>query len=132
MVLLRCSLCVVLAGVSLTAGPSPSTPVSRCVSELQMKYGTNPAFKITCRSSADCEFEPSQPMNASAMALIDVMAKTVTECWQKAGRSWMISGRVEIACPCCRGRMILIEVFARGSLPRYRPPSAAVIWIDTS
>ncbi len=35
-------------------------------------------------------------------------------------------------CPCCGGRMILIEVFARGSLPRYRPPCAAVIWIDTS
>ena len=35
-------------------------------------------------------------------------------------------------CPCCGARMILIEVFARGSLPRYRPPSAAVIGIDTS
>jgi len=35
-------------------------------------------------------------------------------------------------CPCCGGRMILIEVFARGSLPRYRPPFAAVIRIDTS
>ena len=30
-------------------------------------------------------------------------------------------------CPRCGGRMILVEVFARGS-----PPSAAVIWIDTS
>jgi hypothetical protein len=28
-------------------------------------------------------------------------------------------------CPCCGGRMILIEVFARGSLPRYWPSSAA-------
>jgi hypothetical protein len=35
-------------------------------------------------------------------------------------------------CPCCGGRMILIEVFARGMQPRYRPPSAAVIWFDTS
>jgi len=35
-------------------------------------------------------------------------------------------------CPCCGRRMILIEVFARGALPRYRPPSTAVIWIDTS
>ena len=25
-------------------------------------------------------------------------------------------------CPCCGGRMIVIEVFARGSMPRYRPP----------
>jgi Putative transposase/Transposase zinc-binding domain len=35
-------------------------------------------------------------------------------------------------CPCCGGRMTVIEFFERGTLPRYRPPSAAVIWLDTS
>jgi hypothetical protein len=35
-------------------------------------------------------------------------------------------------CPCCGGRMIVIEIFERGTQPRYRPPSAAVIWFDTS
>jgi hypothetical protein len=35
-------------------------------------------------------------------------------------------------CPCCGGRMTAIEFFERGTLPRYRPPSAAVIWCDTS
>jgi hypothetical protein len=35
-------------------------------------------------------------------------------------------------CPCCGGRMRIIEFFERGTLPRYRPPSAAVIWFDTS
>jgi hypothetical protein len=35
-------------------------------------------------------------------------------------------------CPCCGGRMTIIEVFERGTLPRYWPPSAAVIWFDTS
>ena len=36
-------------------------------------------------------------------------------------------------CPCCGGRMILIETFQRGSSPRYRPASStAVIRIDTS
>jgi hypothetical protein len=34
-------------------------------------------------------------------------------------------------CPCCGGRMIIIETFQRGSSPRYRPP-ATVIRIDTS
>jgi hypothetical protein len=35
--------------------------------------------------------------------------------------------------PCsCGGRMSIIEVFERGTLPRYRPPSVAVIWFDTS
>ena len=32
----------------------------------------------------------------------------------------------------CGGRMVRIEVSARGSLPRYRPPSTAVILFDTS
>uniref|UniRef100_UPI000558D1E4 IS91 family transposase n=1 Tax=Bradyrhizobium elkanii TaxID=29448 RepID=UPI000558D1E4 len=37
------------------------------------------------------------------------------------------------ACPCCGGRMIIIEVFARGSTPRHRPTGpATVIRIDTS
>ena len=35
-------------------------------------------------------------------------------------------------CPCCGGRMIVIEFFERGTQPRHRPPSAAVIWFDTS
>jgi hypothetical protein len=36
-------------------------------------------------------------------------------------------------CPCCGGRMIIIETFERGSTPRYRPTAATVtIGIDTS
>jgi Putative transposase len=36
-------------------------------------------------------------------------------------------------CPCCGGRMIIIETFARGSEPKHRPtPTPAVIRIDTS
>jgi hypothetical protein len=35
-------------------------------------------------------------------------------------------------CPCCGGRMVIIERFERGSSPRYRPASTAVIRIDTS
>lgn len=33
-------------------------------------------------------------------------------------------------CPCCGGRMIIIEIFERGSTPRTRP--ASPIRIDTS
>jgi hypothetical protein len=37
------------------------------------------------------------------------------------------------ACPCCGGRMIIIEVFERGATPRHRPTHpATVIRIDTS
>jgi hypothetical protein len=35
-------------------------------------------------------------------------------------------------CPCCGGRMIIIETFNRGSSPEYRPPSTPTIRIDTS
>jgi hypothetical protein len=34
-------------------------------------------------------------------------------------------------CPCCGGRMLIIEVFARGSAPRYQP-TPAIIRLDTS
>ena len=36
-------------------------------------------------------------------------------------------------CPCCGGRMIIIETFARGCEPKHRPtPAPAVIRVDTS
>ena len=36
-------------------------------------------------------------------------------------------------CPCCGGRMIIIETFARGYQPRHRPtPAPPIIRIDTS
>jgi hypothetical protein len=35
-------------------------------------------------------------------------------------------------CPCCGGRMVVIEFFERGAQPRYRPRFAAGIWFDTS
>ena len=36
-------------------------------------------------------------------------------------------------CPCCGGRMIIIEVFERGATPRYRPTGPTiVIRVDTS
>ena len=34
-------------------------------------------------------------------------------------------------CPCCGGRMIVVETFAAGITPRHRPPGVA-IQIDTS
>jgi hypothetical protein len=36
-------------------------------------------------------------------------------------------------CPCCGGRMVIIETFERGSSPRYRPAESPIaIRIDTS
>jgi putative transposase/transposase-like zinc-binding protein len=43
------------------------------------------------------------------------------------------ANRNEAACPCCGGRMIIIETFKRGSTPRHRPTgSMTAIRIDTS
>ena len=36
-------------------------------------------------------------------------------------------------CPCCGGRILIIEVFARGCEPKHHPsPKSAVIRIDSS
>ena len=35
-------------------------------------------------------------------------------------------------CPCCGSRMIIIETFARGCEPKYRPTPPTAIRIDTS
>jgi hypothetical protein len=29
-------------------------------------------------------------------------------------------------CPCCGGRMIIIETFGRGSMPRYQPTATTI------
>ena len=37
------------------------------------------------------------------------------------------------SCPCCGGRMIIIEIFERGATPRHRPTALIIaIRIDTS
>ena len=38
----------------------------------------------------------------------------------------------EHPCPCCGGRMVIIEIFERGQQPKYRPSPPAEIRIDTS
>jgi hypothetical protein len=44
-----------------------------------------------------------------------------------------LDGSQEHSCPHCGGRMIIIETFARGSMPRHRPKAPIVaIRIDTS
>ena len=35
-------------------------------------------------------------------------------------------------CPCCGGRMIVIEIFERGTQPRYRAPTLTSVRIGTS
>jgi hypothetical protein len=70
---------------------------------------------------------------AKARALLAVSPAAETNGAQAAEKTEPDGSRVlPRACPCCGGRMIIIEVFARGSMPKYRPPGAAPVWIDTS
>jgi hypothetical protein len=69
---------------------------------------------------------------AQARRLLDVPA-TQPEAGDANGAEANEPKPLSHPCPCCGGRMIIIETFRRGSSPRYRPaPSTAVIRIDTS
>lgn len=67
---------------------------------------------------------------AKARVLLGVAVLETAE--QTAGPAEPEDARVQAApCPCCGSRMLIIEVFARGCEPRWRP-AAAPIRIDTS
>jgi hypothetical protein len=69
---------------------------------------------------------------AKARVLLGVAVLETAE--QTAGPAEPEDARVHAApCPCCGGRMLIIEVFARGCEPRWRAAAApALIRIDTS
>ena len=65
-------------------------------------------------SCSPCRPAPNSPRRGGAAALDEPRV---------LARPW----------PCCGGRMIIIETFARGCEPKYRPtPAQAAIRIDTS
>jgi ParB-like chromosome segregation protein Spo0J len=81
-----------------------------------------------------------KPTALVADALLDCTARGDAVLDQCAGSGTIFLaankvGRVAygLECPCCGGRMIIIETFQRGASPRTRPSaSTAVIRIDTS
>jgi hypothetical protein len=54
------------------------------------------------------------------------------KCQSAAAREWLADDRPEQPCPCCGGRMRIIEIFEHGCIPRYQSKTPAVIRIDTS
>ncbi len=66
-----------------TTAFAQSAPAS-CVTALSAKYGSTPALKMECANDADCIFQ-APPANASALALIGSMVKTVEACFTAAG-----------------------------------------------
>ena len=70
---------------------------------------------------------------ARARELIDAIRPTQTAQKQQAPDSATATDQTTHSCPCCGGRVNIIETFNRGSTPQYRPPPPpTVIRIDTS
>ena len=69
---------------------------------------------------------------ARARELIAVATPVQTAQKQQDPDSTAATDKPIHPCPCCGGRMSIIETFERGSTPRYRPPPPTAIRIDTS
>ncbi|HMI12679.1 MAG TPA: IS91 family transposase [Bradyrhizobium sp.] len=69
---------------------------------------------------------------ARARELIAAATPAQTAQKQQAPDSAAATDNPTHPCPCCGGRMSIIETFKRGSTPRYRPPPLTAIRIDTS
>ena len=74
-------------GFILCSAPAfaQSAPAS-CVTALSKEYGTNSALRMECTNATDCTFQ-APVGNASALALIGAMVKTVEACFTAAGLS---------------------------------------------
>jgi hypothetical protein len=70
---------------------------------------------------------------ARARELIAAATPAQTAQKQQAPNSAAATDKPTHPCPCCGGRMVIIETFERGSTPRYRPTAPIIeIRIDTS
>src|SRR5207244_4772167 len=69
---------------------------------------------------------------AHARDLIAAAKPAQTAQSQQAPDSAAATDKPTHPCPCCGGRMSIIETIKRGSTPRYRPPPPTAIKIDTS
>ena len=73
--------------IGLTLGSASvfaqSAPAS-CVTSLSKEYGSNSAVRMECTNATDCTFQ-APVGNASALALIGAMVRTVEACFMAAG-----------------------------------------------
>ena len=67
-----------------------------------------------------------------ARELIATATPAQAEQKQQAADSAATTDKPAHPCPCCGGRMSIIETFKRGSTPQYQPPAPTAIRIDTS
>lgn len=72
-------------GLILCSAPAlaQSAP-SSCVTALSKEFGSNSALRMECTNATDCTFQ-APTGNASALALVGAMVKTVEACFAAAG-----------------------------------------------
>ena len=113
---------------------SPLPTVNKRLGARRGRYG-EPQRQLPIRPDAAVGLLASRTRAdniAQARRLLDVPA-TQPEAGDANGAEANEPKPLSHPCPCCGGRMIIIERFRRDSSPRYRPAtSAAVIRIDTS
>jgi hypothetical protein len=72
----------------------------------------------------------AKPSSADNIARARELLATPQPCNEPADEA---ADHNEPACPCCGGRMLIIEIFARGATPRHQPTGSPIaISIDTS
>jgi hypothetical protein len=76
-----------LAAIAMVAAGGPAlaqgAPAS-CIAELETQYGAQAGLRADCSGGTDCTFQ-APTGNASARALIDVIAKRAEACFTGAG-----------------------------------------------
>ena len=76
---LAAALIIVTGGPALAQGAPAS-----CIAELETQYGAQAGLRAECSGGTDCTFQ-APTGNASARALIDVIAKRAEACFTGAG-----------------------------------------------
>lgn len=56
-----------------------------CISKAAVAVEQNPAFHVSCPPGGLCEIAIADSRNASAIAAVDAIARSLTQCWQAAG-----------------------------------------------
>jgi hypothetical protein len=77
---LAAAVMIAAGGPALAQGSTPTA----CIAELETQYGAQAGLRAECSGGTDCSFQ-APTGNASARALIDVIAKRAEACFTAAG-----------------------------------------------
>src|SRR5258708_11154313 len=92
---------------------------------LLLTYQLRPSVKLVCLPPATAlgwlaSGRPAVKLSLRSLGSLCVVG-TLSRCSDTDGTDDSEPRTLSHPCPCCRGRMIIIETFERGRAPRYRP-----------